>query len=128
MIRVIVVADAGPVHAAITASLRELADVDIVAFAHGRAPLAPLVRAHVPDVVLLDEMHRPGLALERIAELRSAAPGLAVVGLADRSDSLWVVAALRAGAAAAVPRDLHAGTLHQVLVEAIAEREHKDAA
>jgi DNA-binding NarL/FixJ family response regulator len=128
MIRTLVVADSGRVMAAITRSLGDIPAVDIVAYANGRASLAPMVRATLPDVVLIDEMDRPGQALSRIAEVLGAAPGLPIVGLAARSDSTWVVAALRAGAGAVVPRDLHPPLLERVLLETLAQTQLGEAA
>jgi DNA-binding NarL/FixJ family response regulator len=119
MIRTLIVADAGDVLAAITSTLCRLERVDIVAYASGRARVDSVVRAVGPDVVLVDEMRRPGQALERIAEVRAAEPLAAVVGLTDRPDSSWVADALRAGATAVVPRDLAPETLGLVLREAL---------
>jgi DNA-binding NarL/FixJ family response regulator len=119
MIRTLVVADSGSVLAAITSSLCRLEHVDIVAYASGRAHLDAVVRAAGPDVVLVDEMRRPGQSLERIAEIRAAEPLAKVVGLTDRPDSTWVAEALRAGATAVVPRDLAPETLGLVLREAL---------
>jgi DNA-binding NarL/FixJ family response regulator len=93
--------------------------VDIVAYASGRAHLEAIVRAVGPDVVLVDEMHRPGQALLRITEVRAAEPLAAIVGLTDRPDSPWVAEALHAGATAVVPRDLAPETLGLVLREAL---------
>jgi DNA-binding NarL/FixJ family response regulator len=119
MIRTLVVADAGSVLAGMTSTLCRLEHVDIVAYASGRAPVDAVVRAVGPDVVLIDEMRRPGQALERIAEVRAAEPLAAVVGVTDRPDSSWVAEALRAGATAVVPRDLAPETLGLVLGEAL---------
>jgi DNA-binding NarL/FixJ family response regulator len=125
VIRTLIVADAGNVLAAITSSLCRLEHVDIVAYASGRARVDSVVRALGPDVVLVDEMRRPGQALERIAEVRAAEPLAAVVGLTDRPDSSWVAEALRAGATAVVPRDLSPETLGLVLREALASPQLK---
>jgi DNA-binding NarL/FixJ family response regulator len=125
VIRTLIVADAGNVLAAITSSLCRLEHVDIVAYASGRARVDSVVRAVGPDVVLVDEMRRPGQALERIAEVRAAEPLAAVVGLTDRPDSSWVAEALRAGATAVVPRDLSPETLGLVLREALASPQLK---
>ena len=120
MIRVLVVADAGDVLARVTASLCRLDSVDIVAYASGRTPVDAIVRAVGPDVVMVDEMCWPGLALARVEETRVAAPSAVIVGLVERPDAGWIVEGLRAGAAAVVPRDLEAETLRLVLQEALA--------
>jgi DNA-binding NarL/FixJ family response regulator len=121
MIRALVVADSGTAMASITASLSSLLHVEIAGYASGRARLAAVVEAVMPEVVLIDEMRHPGQALERIAEMHALQPGVAVIGLADGPESAWVGAALRAGATAVVPRGLEAATLGLVLREALAE-------
>ena len=120
MIRALVIADSGVVMSQVTAALCQLGNVDIVAHANGRAPVARIARAVSPDVVLIDEMAWTGLALARVAEVREAAPLAAVVGLAERPDAPWVLAGLRAGAAAVVPRGLEPATLGLVLDEVLA--------
>jgi len=121
MIRTLVVADSGTVLSTITASLCRVDGVDIVAYASGRVHLSEIVRAVGADVVLVDEMRRPGIAIQRIAEVRAADPAAIVVGLTDRPDSRWVIEALRAGAATVVPRDLQSATLGLVLREVLAK-------
>jgi DNA-binding NarL/FixJ family response regulator len=120
VIRILLVADSGAVMASITATLADLPRVDIVGYASGRAPLAAVMASIGPDVVLIDEMRRRGLAAERIAEARRAHPSAAIVALAERPESLWVAEALRAGATAVVPRELAPATLDLVLTEVLA--------
>jgi DNA-binding NarL/FixJ family response regulator len=114
--------------ASITASLSNLLHVEIVGYASGRARLAAVVEAVGPEVVLIDQMRRPGQALERIAEMRAFQPGVAVIGLADGPESPWVGDALRTGATAVVPRGLEPATLGLVLREALAETAARHAA
>jgi DNA-binding NarL/FixJ family response regulator len=120
MIRVLVVADSGDVMQRVTATLCQIDRVDIVAYASGRTPVDQVVRAVGPDVVLLDEMCWPGLALTRLAEVREACPLAVVIGLVERPDDSWIVEGLKAGAGAVVPRDLEPETLQLVLGEALA--------
>jgi DNA-binding NarL/FixJ family response regulator len=122
MIRVIVVADSGPVMASVTQSLNGIAHVEIAGYASGRGQVGAMVRALSPDIVLIDEMCRAGLAVSRVAEIRSVAPGTVVVGLVEHPDTGWVVEGLRAGAAAVVPRDMAPETLALVLAEALQAR------
>jgi len=117
MIRLLVVADSGSVMSAITQSLQRLRGVEIVAYASGRARLDAVVESVDPDVVLIDEMRRSGTAAVRIAEVRNALPGAAVIGLTDRLESPWVIDAMRAGASTVVPCDLDPSTLEAVLRE-----------
>lgn len=119
MIRTLVVADCGAAMASITATLAHVADVDIVAYASGARPIAAVLRSTTPDVVLVDEMRRPGLGVRRIAEARATDPSVAVIGLADRVSGGWAPGALRAGAAAVVPADLEPATLARVLHEVV---------
>jgi DNA-binding NarL/FixJ family response regulator len=119
VIRVLLVADSGPVMASVTASLWQIAAVDIAGHASGRSRVAALVRSIQPDVVVVDQMCWTGLALTRIAEVRDADPRVPVVGLMAHADADWAPDGLRAGAAAVVPRDLHPHTLELVLREAI---------
>jgi DNA-binding NarL/FixJ family response regulator len=117
MIRLLVVADSGPVMSAITQSLGPLPGVEIVAYASGRARLGAVVTAMSPDVVLIDEMRRSGRAAERIAEVHSALPDIGVIGLTGSLESPWVIEALRAGASTVVPSDLDGTTLGAVIHE-----------
>ena len=116
MIRVLVVADSGAAMAAVTDSLWAIAGVEIAGYSSGRAPVAAVVHAVQPDVAVVDQMSWTGLALNRIQEIRAAQPDVAVLGLSDR-DADWVIAGLRAGANAVVPRDLQPATLALVLRE-----------
>lgn len=120
MIRTLVVADSGVAMRAITASLSQLPQVAIVAYASGRAPLAAVVEAVSPDVVMVDQMRHPGRALDRIAETRDLPT--AVIGLAERADGPWVGAALHAGATAVVPRDLEPRVLVSVIRDVLDPR------
>lgn len=126
MIRVLVIADSGDVLAGITGALCRIPRVDIVAYASGRAHVDAIVRALAPDVVMVDEMCWPGLALRRVGEVRRACSEAAVVGLVERPDAGWIVEGLRAGAAAVIPRDLEPGTLSMVLSDVLATRAAPD--
>ncbi|HYM58051.1 MAG TPA: hypothetical protein VES79_08810 [Solirubrobacteraceae bacterium] len=118
MIRTIVIADTGAAMAQVTELLNEGGNVELVRYAGGRCDVEALVRAHRPDLVIIDEV-RPRLALARIAEARRAAPGCAVIALAAWSTAGWLAEALRVGAAAVLPADVSAGTLHVVIGEVL---------
>lgn len=120
MIRTLVIADSGATMAAITAALSAAVGVDIVAYASGTAPVTAVVRAARPDLVLVDEMHRPGLGARRIAEVHGGDSRIAIVGLTENVEGAWAADAFRAGASAVVPRGLEPVTLARVLHEAIA--------
>ncbi len=122
MIRALVVADSGIAMSAVTAKLCRIDALDIVAYASGRARVDHVARLVAPDVVLVDEMCWPGLALARIAEVRSVAPLAAVIGLTSRTDGEWTAAGLQAGASAVIPSDLSRETLELVLREVLEAR------
>ena len=127
MIRILLVADSGLVMSNVTATLCRIDRVEIVAYASGRAPVEAIVRAVRPDVVLVDEMCWPGLAIARVSEIGKASPAANVIGLVERPDASWIVDGLRAGAAAVVPRELEPATLALVLQEVLGESYTADA-
>jgi DNA-binding NarL/FixJ family response regulator len=118
--RAIVIADSGPVLAAVTSSLAELSGVEIVRHASGRNRVGALVRGFAPDLVLIDEMHWPPLALARVREVRAAAPTASVVVLAEQLEDGWLADALRLGAAAVMPATADPETFRQILSEVLA--------
>lgn len=121
MISVALIADSGPALEAMTSSLASLPGVNIVRHCHGHARIgAGLVRC-APDLVLLDEMHWPRLALQRLAELHEVLPSARVIVRAARPDAGWLADALRGGACAVVPATAGAETLGVVLREVVAE-------
>ncbi len=73
MISVALIADSGPALEAMTRSLAALPGVDIVRHCHGHARIGAGLKRCAPDLVLLDEMHWPRLALQRLDEIREAA-------------------------------------------------------
>ena len=121
MISVALIADSGPALEAMTQSLASLPDVEIVRHCHGHARLGAALTRCAPDLVLLDEMHWPPLALQRLSELRALLPGTRVVVRADRADADWLADALRAGASAVVPATAGADTLGLILTEVVSE-------
>jgi DNA-binding NarL/FixJ family response regulator len=120
MIRALVIADSDAVLASLTATISEIPDVEVVGCAGGRSGVGHVARALRPDLVFIDQMCWPGLALARLGEVREACPGIAVVGLVESPDARWIVDGLRAGAAAVVPRRLSSTTLELVLQEVAA--------
>jgi DNA-binding NarL/FixJ family response regulator len=118
--RAVVIADSGPVLASVTRALVELGGVDIVRHASGRNRVGALVRGFAPDLVLIDEMHWPPLALARVREVRAAAPAASVVVLAEQLEGRWLADALRLGAAAVMPASADPDTFRQVLSEVLA--------
>jgi DNA-binding NarL/FixJ family response regulator len=120
MTTVVIVADRGSDMARLTASVASVRGTEIVRHASGHAPVAQLVAAHAPSLVVLGEMSPRRLTLERLAEVRVAAPQATVVVVAGDAGSRWLADALRAGATAVLPGELGAGALAAVLQELIA--------
>lgn len=119
MTRVLLVADSGPVMAALTESLWAMRDVVIARHASGRAPVGAVAAPLAPDLAVVDEMAWYGLALARVAEIRAAAPHAVVVVLAHRPLRAFRAQALRAGAHSVLPRDLDPDALGTALREAL---------
>jgi DNA-binding NarL/FixJ family response regulator len=117
--RLVAVADNAPAMARLTASLGSIDGVEIARRASGRHPIGPLVRKHGATLVVIGEMRRRGLALERLAEIHAVAPGTPVVVLDSDPGADWLGDALRAGAAAVVPGVVDVQTLGIVLREAV---------
>jgi DNA-binding NarL/FixJ family response regulator len=123
MITVALIADSGPALEAMTRSLAALPGVDIVRHCHGHTPIGASLKRCAPDLVLLDEMHWPRLALQRLDEIHEALPQARVVVRAARPDAGWLADALRAGASAVVPATAGPKTLGLVLQEVVSDRD-----
>jgi DNA-binding NarL/FixJ family response regulator len=122
VISVALIADDGPALEAMTRSVSALAGIHIVRHCHGHAHVGAGLKRCAPDLVLLDEMHWPRLALERLREIHEMLPEARVIVRAARPDAGWLADALRAGASAVVPATAGAETLAVVLQEVVAER------
>ena len=121
MISVALVADSGAAMEAMTQSVSTLSRVTIVRHCHGRAPIGRALARFAPDLILVDEMHWPRLALQRIEEIREALPQARIVVRAERPEASWLADALRAGATAVVPATAGPETLGVVLAEVVSE-------
>lgn len=106
---------------AMTRSVSTLSRVNIVRHCHGRAPIGRALARFAPDLVLVDEMHWPRLALQRVEEIRGTLPNARIVVRAERPDAGWLADALRAGASAVVPATAGPETLGLVLAEVVSE-------
>ncbi|QFZ19704.1 response regulator [Saccharothrix syringae] len=121
MIRLLLADDQPLIRAAFTALLDSEPDLTVVAAARDGAEAVDLARAHHPDVALLD-IRMPGLdgiaATRRIAG-DPALVGVHVVILTNYALDEYVFAALRAGAAGFLVKDVEpAELLHGVRVVA----------
>ncbi|MGZ8475941.1 MAG: hypothetical protein ACXWWQ_06975 [Candidatus Limnocylindria bacterium] len=121
MINVALVADSGVAMEAMTRSVSTLAHVNIVRHCHGHASIAPALTRFAPDLVLVDEMHWPRLAMQRIEEIHETLPQARIVVRAERPEAGWLADALRAGASAVVPATAGPETLGLVLAEVVSE-------
>jgi DNA-binding NarL/FixJ family response regulator len=98
VIRVLLADDEAMVRAGVKAILAAAPDIDVVAEAGDGHEAVELVRAHRPDVALLD-IRMPVLdGLRAAAELRRVAPGVAVVMLTTFSEDEYITGALDSGA------------------------------
>ena len=120
MTNVVIIADNGNDMARLTASVNGVRHARITRHASGRVPVARLVAAHEPTLVLIGEVHPRRLTFERLSEVRSAAPEASVVVVGADAGSRWLAEALRAGATAALPGGLGTNALTAVLQEVIA--------
>jgi len=121
VISVALIADNGAAMEAMTRSLASLPGVDIVRHYHGHARIGAGLKRCAPDLILLDEMHWPRLALQRLDEIHTLLPHARVVVRAARPEAGWLGDALRAGASAVVPATAGAETLGAVLQEVVSE-------
>jgi DNA-binding NarL/FixJ family response regulator len=119
MIRVVVVADSGPVLASLTAAVKTVSGAYIVRHANSAGPLDRIVAPLAPDLVLIGDLLFPDDALKRLAEVRRAAPAAKVVMLSSSPEASWLADALRAEASAVLPGRLEPDTLGLVLREVL---------
>lgn len=120
MIAVVVVADTGAALRRLSETLDELPDVRIVRYCSGGAPVGRTLAAVDPDVVLLDELRWPRMTVQRVEEITEHARARTIV-CAARLEAGWLAEALRAGAAAIVPRSAGSATLQVVIREVLEE-------
>jgi DNA-binding NarL/FixJ family response regulator len=131
VISVALVADSGVAMEAMTRSVSPFASVDIVCHCHGRTPVAAVLARIAPDLVLVDEMGWPKLALRRIEEIHATLPQARIVVRTEGPEESWLADALRAGAVAVVPATAGPETLGLVIAEVVSEGHldvHTDAA
>jgi DNA-binding NarL/FixJ family response regulator len=117
--RALVIANSGQALASMTCSLVELKRVDL-RHASGATHVDRQVRSFAPDLVLIDDMRWPPLALARIQEVRSAAPDAAIVVTTAELEGDWLADALRLGADAVLPAEADNETFMRVLDEVLA--------
>jgi DNA-binding NarL/FixJ family response regulator len=121
--RVIVVADSGQVLADLTAAVASVPGTYLIRHGSTAGPLDRLVAPLAPDLVVIGDLLDPECALERLAEVRRAAPAAQVVVCSSRPEAAWLADALRAHAAAVLPGSIEPATLGLVLREVLASRD-----
>ena len=96
-------------HAVVRAGVRMLLGADgrcrIVGEAAGVAETLAAVRAHQPDLLLLDINMPDGAALDRLAEIRAASPDTRVIVLTMEESAGYARRSLRAGASGYVLKE-----------------------
>ncbi len=120
MIRVLLVDDHELVRSGIRRLLDDADNIDVVGEAESGEQALELVRAHDPDVVLMD-VNMPGIGgLEATRKLSRQAPKLPVIILTVHTDDPFPSSLLKAGASGY----LHKGCSVDEIIHAISEVHH----
>jgi DNA-binding NarL/FixJ family response regulator len=86
-------------------ALRSSTDFAVLdGYVDGRGPCDDAAAAHRPDIVVIDELSPRDIALNRIGELRAAAPDAKIVVLCEEMDPAWLSEVAATGADAAVAK------------------------
>ena len=113
-IRVAVADDHPMFRAGVVASLREVEGIDVVGEADDAASALALVRAELPDVIILD-IAMPGSGLSAAREIATACPATRIVMLTVSEDEDDLLAAVKSGASGYVLKGAGAGELVSVI-------------
>ena len=111
MIRVLIADDHGVVRQGLRTYLELQEDIEVVGEAADGAAAVAATAELAPDVVLLDLVMPGSGGLEVLGALRAAAPGARVLVLTSFGDDERVFAALRAGAAGFLLKDVEPAEL-----------------
>ena len=117
MKRLIIVADHSFVVEAIRLTLRQTPGFEVAGYVNGRNSCSTIIASQQPHVVLVDDMGRPEMAVERIGEITAAAPDATVVLLTMQMDAEWLDDAMDAGAHAIVSKAVHPVSLGTLVRE-----------
>ena len=118
-IRVLLAEDHTLVRAGLRALLKDAAGVEIVAETGDGQDALRLIRAHRPDIALLD-IAMPGLnGLDVLIRVKEECPDVRVIILSMHANDEYVRQALRAGAAGYVLKDAGAADLEQAIRAAV---------
>jgi two-component system, NarL family, nitrate/nitrite response regulator NarL len=113
-IRVAVADDHPMFRAGVVASLREVADIEVVGEADDAASALALARSELPDVIILD-IAMPGSGLSAAREIATACPATRIVMLTVSEDEDDLLAAVKSGASGYVLKGAGAGELVSVI-------------
>ena len=122
LIRILLADDHALVRAGIRSLLKNMEGIEVIAEASDGREALRLVRAHRPDVVLMD-IAMPGLnGLEAAARIAKKFPHVHVVILSMHVNEEYVLQALRAGAAGYMVKGANAAEL-EIAIRAVARSE-----
>jgi len=113
----LIVTDHAVVAESIRLALRQTTGFQVVGFVDGRTPITALVAQARPDVVLVDDMLKPGTALERLHDIAQATPDARVILFSDDMEPEWLDEAFEAGADTVISKTVHAVSLGTLLRE-----------
>jgi DNA-binding NarL/FixJ family response regulator len=117
MKRLMIVAEHQLVAHRIRQALREAAGFELIGCADSRRPVAEVLLAQLPDVVVIDEMSDRPQALARLAEVGAAVPAATVVLLTADMDRDGVCEAFAAGATTVIARTVQPASFVTLLRE-----------
>ena len=117
-IRVLLVDDHQVVREGLRAFLQLQPDVEVVGEAAGGEEAVAAAAAGRPDVVLMDLVMPEGDGIAAIRSLAAAAPGARVVVLSSFADDERIFAAMQAGAAGYLLKDVDPDALAEAIREA----------
>src|SRR5215213_5727687 len=107
MKRVLILADHSLVAHAIRSALRQSAGFDVLGFVDGRQCARECLSELKPDVVIVDDMRSPDLALQRLRDAAEKAPEADTVLLTLCMEDDRLDEAFNAGATAVISKTMH---------------------
>jgi DNA-binding NarL/FixJ family response regulator len=119
MRRLVIVADDPLTGQAIRQALRQTTGFQVAGYLDGRASVRDGLIELRPDVVLVDEMNRPGDALARLREVSEEAGGARALLLASEVSDARAAEAFDAGAHGVVSKTMHPVALGTLLREIV---------
>ena len=115
----VLIADRPAVVRSLRLALRSAVGFQVADVVDGRGPCRGTLRAHAPDVVVVDELCQRANVLTRLREARSELPDAAIVLLSTGMDRPALDAAFAAGADAVMSRRVKGAAFGTVLREVV---------